>query len=378
MIAQLKIAVNASAETVSEEEAIALDMIHIYLIKFYQRRYVIPRPIQRSFHIRNVEEFCGDDYRFRTREDLQDVFDYLQIPASCGPFDNGAYEDGEKLFLYFIRRLSTAGRVKELIKEFGKDKTHWSRAFNWMLNFVSNRWRHLLTGFRPGFVARLGLYAQKIEEYVQSENAPIPNGSNSIALFIDCIRFETNMPAGGPVTYGPGADRWPPIIQEAFFNGWGKKHGLKEQTTDAPDGLTVNHYGATSLRHSDLNLLAWSNLNQELINAQPNMALNTRKAAFGDSIYPMQECVKCKTGITVIDEAHSSARVSIEHHYQELGTLFPLCKFKRKLKIWSNQQIADLIFCSFLLRNMYTCIYRNKTSLRMNCQPPTLAQYMAF
>ena len=54
MIAQLKIAVNASAETVSEEEAIALDMIHIYLIKFYQRRYVIPRPIQRSFHIRNV------------------------------------------------------------------------------------------------------------------------------------------------------------------------------------------------------------------------------------------------------------------------------------------------------------------------------------
>mmetsp|Transcript_30059 Transcript_30059/g.35428 ORF Transcript_30059/g.35428 Transcript_30059/m.35428 type:complete len:329 (+) Transcript_30059:447-1433(+) len=307
----------------------------------------------------------------------------VQIPARCGPFDNGGYEDGEKLFLYFLRHLASSATVSDLIKQFGGEKSKWSRGFRWMAEWLYGTWGHLTSGIRPAMVARFQLYGNAIESYVndlliRNGSAPFPQGSLRIMGFLDCNQIPTNRPAGGPVDPGQNSARWPQWIQEAFYSGWKKNHGLKAQSLDFPDGLMGYLYGLESVKHSDINLLNWSDINNKLVVAQQNLGPGHQYCGYGDSAYPIISHIKSRVYEPAVDAAMSSARQSVEHHYGELGNYWPYIKNTKKLKICSSNPIEAIYFCVHLLRNLYTCLNGNKTSERFHIDPPTLEEYLAW
>jgi hypothetical protein len=49
-----------------------------------------------------------------------------------------------------------------------------------------------------------------------------------VSMFIDCTIIPSSRTGGGPMNAGIFAQRYPYIVQEAFYNGWKKCHGIKK------------------------------------------------------------------------------------------------------------------------------------------------------
>jgi hypothetical protein len=106
----------------------------------------------------------------------------------------------------------------------------------------------------------------------------------NVCAFIDCNCLECCRPGGGPRDAGSDSDRWNPLIQKAFYNGWKSVHGLKHQTVDIAYGMTIDLFGPISFHHNDLHLLRQSRLNQCLREIQ--LGVEQQLILYGDNIYP--------------------------------------------------------------------------------------------
>jgi hypothetical protein len=115
----------------------------------------------------------------------------------------------------------------------------------------------------PYFASMSQTIARKLES---TYHIDLPPGDFRVFGFYDCTVIGTARPAGGPSDGGPNAPRHSRHIQRAFYNGWKKKHGIKYLSFELPNGICMGLYGPMSFRHSDLDLLVDSNLNN-IINA---------------------------------------------------------------------------------------------------------------
>mmetsp|Transcript_29832 Transcript_29832/g.60982 ORF Transcript_29832/g.60982 Transcript_29832/m.60982 type:complete len:427 (-) Transcript_29832:203-1483(-) len=373
----------ASISGNAEDLDIAVDMVKLFAISFCKREETIPRPRRLRFTIMvTLPEFTGELYRFRTRADLFRIFNLFQIPDRCGPFQNGAFESGEKLFLFFVRRLASVGTLTSLIQTFGGEKTKWSRGVFWLAQWIYVKWGHITSGIRPAAVARFQKYAKAVERVANEGGCGFVPGTCSVGFFIDCNQIVSTRTGSGPATHGRGAPRKDPTgeIQMALYNGWKSTNGAKSQSLDYPDGIMGYLYGLESIRRSDLNCLEWSDINEKVKVAQDQAGIPPANhvIAYGDSIYPQCSHLHSKTGDAAMDAGMNSARQAIEHHYGECAMYFPFLSYKKKVKIGSSMPLEALYFCMHLFRNVYTCLYGNKTSVRFNCEPPTPEEYMAW
>lgn len=147
---------------------------------------------------------------------------------------------------------------------------------------------------------------------------------------------------------------------------------------EAPDGLVIYSFGLASLRHSDLNLLSWSNVNVVMRAAQANDGPDQQYYMYGDSIYPNDTHLRCKCGVAQIDRAMNATREAIEHHYGQKSMNFPFMSASHKMKICSGMPLEALYFTVQLLHNSYTCLYGNLTSERMACAPPLFESWLQW
>jgi hypothetical protein len=234
------------------------------------------------------------------------------------------------------------------------------------------------------------LKAIEVSQTFPQRTHPLPPvyyapGDFSICSFIDCNLTGTCRLGAGPLADGPMAPRNPmaDILQQSIYNGWARKHGIKHETADSPDGMTMHAYGPGSMRHSDLWFLGRSGINTKFAILQAHLPANRQKKMYGDSIYPFMSHLRSRHGPNNAtpqqrseDLALSSCRETIEHSYGEASQLFPYLNYHEKLKI-SNQPVGAIYFTKLLFRNMYNCLYHNNTSKRFRCPPPTLEAYMA-
>jgi fumarate reductase subunit D len=133
-----------------DEYDFLLGLQQICINKIVQLKYVvlpfIHMPIQRldrtinSFHDNQISEM----FRFRTKADLRVVLTLLQIPLFVTT-SNGSKFTGEELFLLFLRRMGTTGKMSLLVSEFGRDYSQWARGFRWMVLFIYTTWNHKLS-----------------------------------------------------------------------------------------------------------------------------------------------------------------------------------------------------------------------------------------
>lgn len=283
--------------------------------------------------------------------------------------------------------------MKQLVDIFGRDKTTWSRCFWWVVKFIFDTHKQLLSDFSRTVVDRLPMYSKAIaREANKAKNLPPVNDFDeddfSPALMIDCNLMKTCRAGSGPATPGPGAARRDPRgdIQRSVYNGWARAHGGKFETAGAPDGMTVFIFGLVSLRHNDAFVLTLSKILVLLKAAQQHLPAHMQRVLYGDSAYPWMEHLRSrhnadaahprKAELDDEDKAMASVREYIEWEYGEEDQFFPFSKAKERLKLNSSMPLMELYFCRVLLRNCYNCLYHGKTSLRFGVAPPSLEDYI--
>jgi len=301
---------------------------------------------------------------------LQRLKNLLQFPETV-IFDNGSKMSGEEVFLRGLYELSN-GETKFNIAEnvFGRHYSDQSRALNWFINHIYDRFHHLvhdnlLWWLNSGYIEKS---ATAIGEHLN-----LPNGvRNLFAFFIDCNCLETSRPGGGPTDQGANALRWSEAIQRAFYNGWKSIHGLKHQTLDTAFGMTADMIGPDSLRRNDITLLRQSNIVDRLRALCANLDIDY--LIFGDSAYKTESHLR---SYYKIDENHNnqqqeaykewnfrmkSVRESIEWNYMVTGTLFKYTSNIQKLRIMESPVISKIYTVATLLRNFHVCLYGSITS----------------
>ena len=72
----------------------------------------------------------------------------------------------------------------------------------------------------------------------------------------------------------------------------------------------------------------------------------------------------------------NAARVSIEHIFGKVVTLWASVDYKKQQKLFGTSPGRAYLNAQFLT-NCYTCMYGNQTSAQFGCTPPTLREYLA-
>lgn len=224
-------------------------------------------------------------------------FDFLQVIE----FGRGHRMPRDIAFMFFLRRISSTMTMKQLVDIFGRDKTTWSRCFWWVVKFIFDTHKQLLSDFSRTVVDRMPMYSKAIaREANKAKNLPPVNDFDeddfSPALMIDCNLMKTCRAGSGPATPGPGAARRDPRgdIQRSVYNGWARAHGGKFETAGAPDGMTVFIFGLVSLRHNDAFVLTLSKILVLLKAAQQHLPAHMQRVLYGDSAYPWMEHLRSR------------------------------------------------------------------------------------
>ena len=149
-------------------------------------------------------------------------------------------------------------------------------------------WGYLLLNNREYWLDKLGSCAEAIRQKLatlprEANRIEFEEGEFCVALFIDNTLFAMSRPGGGPLTAGELAPRMTKLLQQAFWTGWKKLHGLKWQTVIMPNGMDFNVWGPASARRNDNFTLHRSNIEDKLRDLQADRLLKFKM--HGDSVY---------------------------------------------------------------------------------------------
>ena len=334
-------------------------------------------------HQRTIESFseseCWNFFETR-KEDLPRLLVVLRIPEQV-KLVNGSKMSGEELLLRGLYELVSGNDQHDIIIVFGGEQTKQSRAFTWFIDHIYATFLDLVTDNLQWWYENGHLHRSM--EAIKSKM----DGADAFDVcgFIDCNCLTCNRPGGGPTCEGPDAERWDPLIQKSFYNGWKSTHGLKHQTFDIAYGMTVDLYGPHSLRRNDLALLRMSRLNVRLRDLQEGQDIQLK--AYGDSIYPRLSHLSTswRTRGEVLapwqrfeNKAFTKVRISIEWNYMVTANLYGYLRREHKLKILSEGRVHKVYTVATILRNCHVALYGSETSLYFNIVLPDdfLEQYM--
>ena len=265
---------------------------------------------------------------------------------------------------------------------FGYGNTRVTRAVNAFIEWLCDNWSYLLRDNLEYWKDKIPEFAEKIREAcVNNPKYPCPfePGSFRVFGFIDNTMNASCRPAGGPARSGKNAPRNNRLIQQAFYNGWKKIHGLKWQTVDLPNGMIFHTWGPVSVRHNDLYTLGHSHIIDLISNLQIGWA--KQYLIYGDSAYPRGTHLASRHEGDDLTEREklenkclSSCRECIEWNYGNCNAMWKMMKFKHALQL-RRSIIGKYYFTAMLLFNAYVTMNANQTAEYFNCVPPTLEHW---
>lgn len=260
-----------------------------------------------------------------------------------------------------LRRLSSPARWKDLEMLFGKHSSQLSEIFWEGLEHMLHDRLHLITGpiNQEFMIEKAPIYAQSVYEKCQAL-------TNCVG-FIDGTVIGISRPKGN-------------AMQKVAYNGHKRKHALKFQAVNTPDGLIMHVYGPIEGRRHDWTMYTRSGLDEHLPDL---LGINgVQYCLFGDSGYnrrwfmevPFQGSNISPNQIA-FNKAMSAARITVEWIFKEVKLYFTAVDFKRKMKVFESP-VGSLYLAAMLLSNMRNCVYRNQISKYFKCLPPTLEEYL--
>ena len=199
------------------------------------------------------DELVHQLFRFDDRRQLRDLLAAFRFPPRfvC---DSRHTFSGEEILLAGLFRLHAPNVLGDTGWRtlFGFDQPTASRACNLFFLFMVDNWAYLLQDHLDFWKSYLPQMAELIRCKLEKEGCYFAPGTFRVCSFIDNTMNATCRPAGGPTADGRDAPRYDPLIQQAWYNGWKKLHGLKWQTLDLPNGMNMHVWGPVSLRHNDI------------------------------------------------------------------------------------------------------------------------------
>ena len=200
-------------------------------------------------------------------------------------------------------------------------------------------------------------------------HADDPDGGFCVALIIDNTINAMNRVGGGPTTGGVLAPRVPLDVQQAWWTGWKKLHGLKWQTVDMPNGMNFDVWGPVSVRRNDNYSLNHSRIEDKMRALQAGQPLLFK--ILGDSAYSDNDVI-----VTGTSRGIAAIREPIEWDYKDLKTMWKYLDYKHVLSL-KKQPLAKIIFVCMLLRNAHVTMNGNQAAHYFLCQPPTFEQWVS-
>jgi hypothetical protein len=358
-----------------EEDKEICDIFIDYCMKAYVDIMIdvseyLERPVRKEWTIAKCKQSPDWVYNFlRLQVNDLDRFYLLLGFQEKIVFKNGSSMSGEEVFIRGMYELTTGETKVSIADKFGRHYTDQTRAFSKFIDHVYYKFHHLVDNnlawwFQHGHI--------KTSAKLIQEKMKLTDHENHFAMFIDCNCLETCRPGGGPAESGPNSIRWDPLIQQAFYNGWKSVHGLKHQTIDSAQGLTVDIYGPTSLRRNDLTLLAESNIVPR-VRAQNQMCYGMDNEnhyyIFGDSAYSLHSHLRSyMKNVSPTspqgkwNSAMKKTRISIEWNYMRTLSLFAYIAKYSKFKLLQSGQVSKIYITCTFLRNCITCLYGDQCS----------------
>jgi hypothetical protein len=326
-----------------------------------------------------------DDFRAHSRASLRRLFVGLAFPEKFVG-DSRHVFTGEEVYLFGLYRLVNLGKYsrRDIRDHFGfQDPSLCSRCFKMFLDHMTNQWGYLLTNNEGFWTPYLGSCARSIAEKCLEKGCWFDPATFAIFGFIDNTMNATCRPCGGPSEDGRDAPRYDPLIQQAWYNGWKKLHGIKWQTVDLPNGMTYHAWGGFAVRHNDLFSLRHSDINDKIARAQ--ILELVQYYIYGDSAYATLDNSHIRARhnhehLTVREKlenrALSSVREIIEWDYGEVGNFFPLVSYKKVLQM-VNMPVKQMYLTALILRNAFNTMQPNNTSQYFNILPPSWEEWLA-
>jgi len=190
-----------------------------------------------------------------------------------------------------------------------------------------------------------------------------------VFAFIDDTMMAFCRP-GGNLDEGPAAPRVPNDVQEAWYNGWKKLHGMKWQTIILANGMDFHIFGPLSVRRNDLTALDKSDIENKI--REQFFVDEIVLKLFGDSAFMVSDIMS--TAESLPGRGMSSVREVIEWSYKDVKQLWKYCDYKHVLQL-RKQPVAKIFFVCLLLRNIYVSLHGSQTSDYFTMTPPTLEEW---
>lgn len=178
---------------------------------------------------------------------------------------------------------------------------------------------------------------------------------------------------GGNTQGGESSPRAPLIVQEVWFTGWKKFHGMKWQTITLANGMDFHHvWGPLSVKWPDAVSLVRSNI-YELMR-QKLRAVGIPFKIFGDSAFWPNDYMSTMDDIP--GRGLSSVRETVEWSYKDVKMLWKYCDYKHVLQM-RKQPVAKIMFVCMLMRNAYVTMNACQTAEFLDMMPPSLEDWLS-
>ena len=309
----------------------------------------------------DIDDWCDDEcqtnFRF-FRNDIYRLTEVLDLPDEIECY-NGLVVDKVEAVAMFLKRFSYPCRYADMVPLFSRPIPQICMITNNVMNFIYDRWRHLLFDLNQPWLSRanLELFAAAIHD----RGAALEN----CWAFVDgTVR---------PIAR-PGKN------QRVLYNGHKKIHAIKFQSVAALNGLIANLYGLVEGKRHDSSMLRMSDLLNQL--QQYSYKRNGDiLCIYGDTTYPLLpqlqgpfKGARLRLDQDAWNTSMSKVRVEVEWIFADVVNYFKFLDFEKNLKIGLSAVGKMYLSCAIIL-NAHTCLYGSTTSTYFGVDPLTLEQY---
>jgi hypothetical protein len=379
---------NFVAQTIISEYTEALRILVVDIPDRPPRMHYLPMTFaSMEDHLILYGVSVSERFRFQSFEAMRRLIICFRLPQGYISLNHRYKSTAEEIVLISLSRFSFPLRWSDLYERFPGRKSWFLReAFYYFINFMTSNWGYLLVNNLEWWKPKFGESCEAIRRKLQNLNhenwrqyhqpARLSNLNGQlisegfrVAYFIDDTMMAFSRP-GGNMDEGPAAPRVPQDIQEAWYNGWKKLHGMKWQTVILANGMDLHVFGPLSVRRNDLTSLDKSDIEQKLRNM---FAYGDIKyIIFGDSAFMVSDMMA--TSESYPGRGMSSVREIIEWSYKDVKQLWKYCDYKHVLQL-RKQPVGKIFFVCLLLRNAYVTLHGSQAGDYFTMLPPTLEEW---
>ena len=340
----------------------------------------IERVVFRNEHKnRTVASFSSEwiysNTRFHSAADLLRLLSALRLPERI-VLDNGSVTSGEEALLVTLYRLSFPRRLSDIEETFGRDYSHWSRVIKYTMQWIIKNWWYLLSDNTEYWTDQIPSFYEAITAKIVELGFDFPlrllgfdseQRTYRVFAFIDNTIIKTCRPGGSAARRGPNAPRYHRLVQQAFYTGWKKVHGVKFQTVSLPNGMLYHVYGPVSCRRGDMFTLPHSQIQNKLKDVMAS-SFEVKYHVYGDSAYSRNDEITGHIeGSSLTDrqkmenKCFNACRESIEWGNKEIKNFFKTSVYDTGLRL-KAMEVAAILQCCIFFTNCLCAMYGNQTS----------------